>query len=140
MKLVSIAVLRCDKDKAIILCQETDTSGMMLGKNSMREMATFIVREVSSRIEVLCMKSLEYKGYVCHSFKQQNGLCASVLTDDAYPPRAAHGLIRAILKEFESDKKPAEWQKAEDKSVGWNKLPQFLNTYKEPPKDKIEEI
>ena len=133
VKLVSVAVIRCDKDKSYVLCQETDTSGMMMGKSSMREMATFIVREISFRIEPLCRKSLEYKGYVCHAFRQQNGLCVCILTDDEYSTNGAHIAVRNILKQFEANFKPGEWQKAADKSIKWNQMPQFINMYKVPP-------
>ena len=141
-KLISIAVIRVDpceskeKDAAsssVILCQETDTSGMMFGKGSMKEMATFICREISARIDVLSMKSLEYKGNICHAFKQQNNLSVCVLTNDEYPPRAAHGLIRSVLKEFESQKKPSEWQQCGDFGVQWNRLSQLLKLYQNPP-------
>mmetsp|Transcript_36434 Transcript_36434/g.58420 ORF Transcript_36434/g.58420 Transcript_36434/m.58420 type:complete len:205 (-) Transcript_36434:223-837(-) len=148
MRLLSIAICRVDVDdskqkdgdKSVILCQETDTSKLLLGKGSMKEMATFIVREISSRIDLLTMKSLEYKGNICHAFRQQNGLCVCVLTDDQYPPRAAHGLIRNISKDFESCFKPQEWQNASDLQIKWPKLAQLLLTYQDPPKDKIEEI
>eukprot|EP01083_Nonionella_stella_P095793 269036_1 len=148
MKLLSIAVVRVDdtdrKEKdasqSVILCQETDTSGIWVGKGSMKEMATFICREVSARIEILSMKSLEYKGNICHAFKQQNSLCVCVISDDQYPPRAAHGLIRAVLKDFEAQKKPAEWQKAGDFQIKFARLAQMLRMYQDPPMDKIEEI
>ena len=136
MKLISIAVCRVDKDdskekdgdKSTILCQEVDTKGIWVGKGSMKEMATFIVREISSRIEVLTMKSLEYKGNICHAFRQQNGLCVCVITDDKYPPRAAHGLIKNVLKDFSSCKKEQEWQNAGDFQVKWQ-LAQLVSTY-----------
>lgn len=140
MKLLSIAVCRVDKDdekkkdgKSTILCQETDTSKVWVGKGSMKEMATFIVREISARIEILSMKSLEYKGNICHAFKQQDGLCVCVLTDDKYPPRAAHGLIRNIMKDFQACKKPQEIQQAGDFEIKWAKLAQLLATYQDPP-------
>eukprot|EP00483_Globobulimina_turgida_P009539 UN09558 len=148
MKILSIAVLRVDvksdskekENESIILCQETDTSGLWVGKGSMKEMATFICREISSRIEVLTMKSLEYKGNICHAFKQQNSLCVCVLTDDKYPPRAAHGLVRCVLKEFQTQKKEEEWKNAGDFQMRWARLAQMLTVYQDPPIDKIEEI
>lgn len=143
-KLISIAVIRVDpceesKEKdaktlsSVILCQETDTSGLWVGKGSMKEMATFICREISARIDVLSMKSLEYKGNICHAYKQQNRLSVCVLTNDEYPPRAAHGLIRTVLKEFESTKSPKEWQQAGDFGVQWNRLSQLIKLYQNPP-------
>ena len=141
MKLLSIAICRVDKDdskdqsgaKSTILCQETDTSKIWVGKGAMKELATFTVREISSRIEILTMKSLEYKGNICHAFKQQNGLCVCALTDDKYPPRAAHGLIRNVLREFESCFKQQEWQSADDMDMKWAKLGQLLTVYQDPP-------
>eukprot|EP01083_Nonionella_stella_P292596 995122_1 len=147
MKLSSIAIIRVDKSESkekefesIILCQETDTSGLWVGKGSMKEMATFTCREVSSRIEVLTMKSLQYKGNICHAFKQQNGLCVCVLTDDQYPPRAAHGLVRCVFREFESQIKEDQWKNAKDLQIKWPRLAQMLTVYQDPPMDKIEEI
>lgn len=141
MKLISIAVVRVDKDdskekdgdKATILINATDTSGVWVGKGSMKEMAIFIVREISSRIETLTMKSLEYKGNICHAFKQANGLCVCALTDDKYPPRAAHGLIKSVLKDFQSCKKENEWKNAGDFEIKWAKLQQILANYQDPP-------
>ena len=141
MKLISIAVLRVDEDdskdsdgnKAVILCQETDTSGIWVGKGSMKEMARFISREIACRIEMLQMKSLEYKGNICHAYKQQNGLTVCVLTDDKYPPRGAHGVARNVLREFEAQKKPQEWQNAKDLQMQWPRLLQLMSAYKDPP-------
>eukprot|EP00485_Elphidium_margaritaceum_P008169 CAMPEP_0202685844 /NCGR_PEP_ID=MMETSP1385-20130828/1688_1 /ASSEMBLY_ACC=CAM_ASM_000861 /TAXON_ID=933848 /ORGANISM="Elphidium margaritaceum" /LENGTH=204 /DNA_ID=CAMNT_0049340303 /DNA_START=24 /DNA_END=638 /DNA_ORIENTATION=+ len=148
MKLISIAICRVDVDdskekdgdKSTILCQATNTSSMLIGKASYEEFARFVAREISARIELLAMKSLEYKGTICHAFRQQNGLCVCVLTDDKYPVRGAHSLVRSISREFESHFKDAQWQNAKDFEIKWSRLPVMLSTYQNPPKDKIEEI
>ena len=140
MKLLSIAVIRVDesaKEKdgssSVILCQETDTSDLWVGKGSMKEMAVFIVREISVRIDVLSSESLEYKGNICHAFKQQNGLCVCVITDDKYPVRGAHGLIRHVLKEFQAQITAKQWQSAGDGQIRWGRLAQMTSVYQNPP-------
>jgi len=142
MRLYSIAICRAAKNEnSIILCQETDLSGIMMGKQSLQEMCRFIARELSQRIDPVSMASLTHKNNYGHVYKQMDGLTVVVITDLEYPPRAAHGVIRDVFRTFGDEVKTSEWSQAQDDEIKFNKqLNQILQNYKQPKQDKIEQV
>ena len=140
VRLVSVAICRQDEQQSFVLCQETDLSGLLFGKKNIREVCRFAARQTSLSIDKCVMASLNYKGNIVHCFKKMNGLSAVAITDGDYSNRAAHGLIRKILSDFEKQIDSKVWQSARDDEINFPSLSQYLKTYKIPPKDKMQEI
>ena len=146
MKLLSVAVCRVDEDasgsvnECVILCQETDTSNLWFGKQTLKQLCTFTVRETALRTETLCGLSYQYKDNTCHAYKHQNGLVVCAITNDEYNKNAAYRLLKEIYNDFNSNIKPKEWLLASDFEVNFRRLSQLLQLYQNPPKDKMDEI
>ncbi|ETO22646.1 hypothetical protein RFI_14548 [Reticulomyxa filosa] len=86
------------------------------------------------------MSSLEYKQSYGHVYKERNGLTIVVITDAEYPTRAAHGIIRTVMRQWELDVKLETWSSAGDFEVSFPKLATFIKNFESPKPDKIEEV
>jgi len=142
VRLVSLAVCRVDtnESKTYVLCQETDLSGMLFGKQNLREICRFIARETSSQMKYNVMASLEYKQNYIHCMKELDNLSYIAITDNDYPSLAAHGVLRTVSREFHSTVDEKTYETATDDSINFPYLSKCLQTYKQPPEDKIELI
>jgi len=142
VRLVSLAICRVDakESKTYILCQETDVTGLLFGKQNMREICRFIAREISAKMQYDVMGSYEYKKNFVHCLKEVDDFSYVAITDNDYPAMAAHGILRNISKQFHSSNEEKSLEAATDDSIKFPYLAQCLQTYKEPPEDKIQQI
>lgn len=108
--------------------------------NSAKEMMRFIARELAKQIKACQMTSLEYKGQLGHVYKQPNNIAVVCITTGDYPPAAAHGVIRNVLKEFNSKFKESDYTNLKDDQLKFPELTKLLQMFREPKPDKIEEI
>jgi synaptobrevin family protein YKT6 len=104
------------------------------------ELCRFIARQLTNHVASTQMASFDHQGYTGHVLKQWNGLAAVVITKGDYPSRAAHGVIRRVLTQFEKEVNEETWKGASDDEVEWKPLAGFVKDFQEPKPDKIQEI
>jgi synaptobrevin family protein YKT6 len=111
-------------------------------KGSVKEVATFVAREVVQRSDRGELESVKHREYVCHCQIFQNNLAVCALSDDEYPQRVAFSLIQQASDLFQRQYDASKWNTAEkDQSMTVTGLDALLLKFQDPSEaDKISKI
>lgn len=111
-------------------------------RSSVKEVATFVSREVVTRSAPGSMLSVEHKEYLCHVRVCNNGLAVAVLADQEYPARVAFALIQEALDLFNKAFTETQWSKySADTTLTVPGLDAAVAKYQKPEEaDKIMKI
>jgi len=102
MKALSIMVFRWLPEKGPILLSsafELSSFGYFQ-RGSVKEVATFVSREVVSRATEGQRQSVTHQEYVFHAYVSHYRVACAVISDAEYPSRVAFSLITSTLEDF----------------------------------------
>lgn len=145
VKVVALVVMRfIERGKLpVLLGSSFELSSFgFFQKGSVREVATFVAREVVQRSDRGELESVKHREYVCHCQIFQNNLAVCALSDDEYPQRVAFSLIQQAADLFQRQYEASKWNTAEkDQSMTVTGLDALLLKFQDPSEaDKILKI
>eukprot|EP01132_Coremiostelium_polycephalum_P004678 gene4678-5844_t len=102
MYVYSIAIFKCSSgSKPVLLSIVYEVSSFgFFQRSSVKEISLFVSRESVERTKVGERVSLKHTGKVCHTTVDSNGIGCAVLTDEEYPERVAHSLVKLSIEQF----------------------------------------
>lgn len=69
---------------------------------------------------------------MCYAYLRADGLCGILVADAEYPQRVAFNLLTRALDEFSEKVLPSSWPSANEQSIAYSGLDQFLVRYQNP--------
>jgi len=144
MKIVSLMLFRFVEGQVpILLFSYFDLATYSWWQhNAVRELCTFVGREVIQRSHPGDMQCVAHKEHICHSRITNKNLAVTVLTDQEYPKRVAFDFIKKALELFLKDVPEPKWiNETKDQTLKIPSLEGLVTQYQNPVEaDKILKI
>lgn len=116
MKLISLHVCRVDGDgKVIFLASKSHVDSFgYLERKPMRELASFLARQILPKINVAERKAVIHAGYLSCTIRWSDGLGLAALVDEEYPMRIAFHILAEIHEDFRRTIREPLWKNAKE--------------------------
>lgn len=133
VRLYSLLVLHKGVNNATILKSVFDLQNFsFFQRNSVQEFMTFVSKTMVERTHPAARQSVKEGEYLLQVYVRADNLAGVLISDHEYPNRVAHTLITKILDDFSATVPPSSWATAEEGSVDFTLLPQYLVKYQNP--------
>ncbi|XP_072936643.1 synaptobrevin homolog YKT6 [Epargyreus clarus] len=133
VRVYSLAVLYKGVNNATILKAAYDLQSFsFFQRGSVQEFMTFVSKTIVERTQQASRQSVKEGEYMLQVYVRADNLAGVFISDHEYPSRVAHTLITKILDEFTARVPPNSWATANETTVDFPVLPQYLAKYQNP--------
>ncbi|XP_075976794.1 YKT6 v-SNARE homolog [Anticarsia gemmatalis] len=133
VKIYALAVLYKGVNNASLLkAAYSLQSFSIFQRNSVQEFMAFVSKTIVERTQPSARQSVKEGEYMLQVYVRHDNLAGVLISDHEYPNRVAHTLITKILDEFSASVPPTSWATAEENTVDFHVLPQYLTKYQNP--------
>jgi synaptobrevin homolog YKT6 len=101
-------------------------------RSSVQEFMMFVSKTMVERTQQASRQSFKEGEYMLHVYVRADNLAGVLISDHEYPNRVAHTLITKILDEFTAAVPANNWPTANETTVDFPMLPQYLARYQNP--------
>lgn len=101
-------------------------------KGSVQEFMTFVSKTVVERTQPASRQSVKEGEYMLQVYVRADNLAGVLISDHEYPNRVAHTLITKILDEFSAKVPASSWATADESTVDFPILPEYLTRFQNP--------
>lgn len=101
-------------------------------KGSVQEFMTFVSKTVVERTQPASRQSVKEGEYMLQVYVRADNLAGVLISDHEYPNRVAHTLITKILDEFSATVPASSWATADESTVDFPILPEYLTRFQNP--------
>lgn len=101
-------------------------------RSSVQEFMVFVSKTIVERTQQATRQSVKEGEYMLQVYVRADNLAGILISDHEYPNRVAHTLITKILDEFTSKVPSSSWATANESTVDFPVLPQYLAKYQNP--------
>ncbi|CAG9583217.1 unnamed protein product [Danaus chrysippus] len=133
VRVYSLAILYKGVNSATTLKAAYDLQSFsFFQRTSVQEFMSFVSKTMVERTQPASRQSVKEGEYMVQVYVRADNLAGILISDHEYPNRVAHTLITKLLDEF-SAKVPADtWATANETTVDFPVLPQYLAKYQNP--------
>ncbi|KAI8432221.1 hypothetical protein MSG28_004671 [Choristoneura fumiferana] len=133
VKVYGLLVLYKGVNSATILKAAYDLSSFSyFQKGSVQEFMSFVSKTMVERTQLAARQSVKEGEYMLQVYVRADNLAGILISDHEYPSRVAHTLITKILDEFSAKVPANSWPTANETTVDFPVLPQYLVKYQNP--------
>lgn len=133
VRVYALAVLYKGVNSATVLKAAYDLQSFsFFQRSSVQEFMTFISKTVVERTQPAARQSVKEGEYMLQVYVRADNLAGVLISDQEYPNRVAHTLITKFLDDFTSKVPPNNWPTANESTVDFPVLPQYLAKYQNP--------
>ncbi|XP_063385155.1 synaptobrevin homolog YKT6 [Cydia fagiglandana] len=133
VKVYGLLVLYKGVNNATILKDAYDLSSFSyFQKGSVQEFMSFVSKTMVERTQPAARQSVKEGEYMLQVYVRADNLAGVLISDHEYPSRVAHTLITKILDEFTARVPANTWPTANNTTVDFPVLPQYLVKYQNP--------
>lgn len=133
VKVYGLLVLHKGVNNATILKAAYDLSSFSyFQKGSVQEFMSFVSKTMVERTQLAARQSVKEGEYMLQVYVRADNLAGILISDHEYPSRVAHTLITKILDEFAAKVPANSWAMANETTVDFPMLPQYLVKYQNP--------
>ncbi|XP_063624857.1 synaptobrevin homolog YKT6 [Cydia splendana] len=133
VKVYGLLVLYKGVNSATILKDAYDLSSFSyFQKGSVQEFMSFVSKTMAERTQPAARQSVKEGEYMLQVYVRADNLAGVLISDHEYPSRVAHTLITKILDEFTARVPATTWPTANNTTVDFPVLPQYLVKYQNP--------
>ncbi|XP_063365056.1 synaptobrevin homolog YKT6 [Cydia amplana] len=133
VKVYGLLVLYKGVNSATILKDAYDLSSFSyFQKGSVQEFMSFVSKTMAERTQPASRQSVKEGEYMLQVYVRADNLAGVLISDHEYPSRVAHTLITKILDEFTARVPANTWPTANNTTVDFPVLPQYLVKYQNP--------
>ncbi|XP_061718069.1 synaptobrevin homolog YKT6 [Cydia pomonella] len=133
VKVYGLLVLYKGVNSATILKDAYDLSSFSyFQKGSVQEFMSFVSKTMVERTQPAARQSVKEGEYMLQVYVRADNLAGILISDHEYPSRVAHTLITKILDEFTARVPANTWPTANNTTVDFPVLPQYLVKYQNP--------
>ncbi|XP_063538627.1 synaptobrevin homolog YKT6 [Cydia strobilella] len=133
VKVYGLLVLYKGVNSATILKDVYDLSSFSyFQKGSVQEFMTFVSKTMVERTQPAARQSVKEGEYMLQVYVRADNLAGVLISDHEYPSRVAHTLITKILDEFTARVPANTWPTANNTTVDFPVLSQYLVKYQNP--------
>ncbi|CAG4945482.1 unnamed protein product [Parnassius apollo] len=101
-------------------------------RSSVQEFMVFVSKTIVERTQQSTRQSVKEGEYMLQVYVRADNLAGILISDHEYPNRVAHTLITKILDEFTAKVPASSWATANESTVDFPVLPQYLAKYQNP--------
>ncbi|XP_045774034.1 synaptobrevin homolog YKT6 [Maniola jurtina] len=101
-------------------------------KGSVQEFMTFVSKTIVERTQPASRQSVKEGEYMLQVYVRADNLAGVLISDHEYPNRVAHTLITKTLDEFSAKVPAASWATADETTVDFPVLPEYLTRFQNP--------
>lgn len=101
-------------------------------RGSVQEFMTFVSKTMVERTQPTSRQSVKEGEYMLQVYVRADNLAGILISDHEYPNRVAHTLITKILDEFSARVPASTWPTANEATVDFPILPEYLARYQNP--------
>lgn len=133
VKVYALLVLYKGVNSASILKSAYDLQSFsFFQRGSVQEFMTFVSKTMVERTQQASRQSVKEGEYMLQVYVRADNLAGVLISDHEYPNRVAHTLITKILDEFSAAVPASGWVTADETTVDFPVLPQYLARYQNP--------
>ncbi|XP_046967951.1 synaptobrevin homolog YKT6 [Vanessa cardui] len=133
VRVYALAVLYKGVNSATVLKAAYDLQSFsFFQRSSVQEFMTFISKTVVERTQPASRQSVKEGEYMLQVYVRADNLAGVLISDQEYPNRVAHTLITKFLDEFAAKVPPNNWPTANEATIDFPVLPQYLAKYQNP--------
>lgn len=133
VKVYALGVLYKGVNSATVLKAAYDLQSFsFFQRSSVQEFMLFVSKTIVERTQQATRQSVKEGEYMLQVYVRADNLAGILISDHEYPNRVAHTLITKILDEFTSKVPPSSWATANESTVDFPVLPQYLAKYQNP--------
>lgn len=133
VKVYALAVLYKGVNSATVLKAAYNLQSFsFFQKGSVQEFMTFVSKTVVERTQPASRQSVKEGEYMLQVYVRADNLAGVLISDHEYPNRVAHTLITKILDEFSAKVPTSSWATADESTVDFPILPEYLTRFQNP--------
>lgn len=133
VRVYGLAVVYKGVNSATILKSAFDLSSFSyFQRGSVQEFMTFVSKTMVERTQPASRQSVKEGEYMLQVYVRADNLAGIFISDHEYPNRVAHTLITKMLDEFSAKVPASTWPTANETTVDFPALPQYLAKYQNP--------
>eukprot|EP01116_Phalansterium_solitarium_P011096 TRINITY_DN26705_c0_g1_i1.p1 TRINITY_DN26705_c0_g1~~TRINITY_DN26705_c0_g1_i1.p1 ORF type:complete len:199 (+),score=15.32 TRINITY_DN26705_c0_g1_i1:127-723(+) len=142
MKVYSILLFSCAGPQPVLLTASYELSSFSyFQRGSVKEVASFVSREVLTRTAPGGRNSVAHLEHICHAYVSPQKFAGAVISDSEYPARVAYSLIAKALEEFSRVYSANAESYTADTNLSLEKLEPLLISYQKPTEvDSVSKI
>ena len=151
MKVLSIIIMRADgcdarNDKQpLVLAGKQDVSDFgFFKRGGIQEFLVFTSRLLVKRAQSGVRETTLHEDYLCHYYRQNNGIASIAICDQEYPKRVAFAIQKELMDQFVAKVPEQQWRTATKDNAflsAFPALPQMLVKCQDPAQcDRIEKV
>ncbi|XP_023935526.1 synaptobrevin homolog YKT6 [Bicyclus anynana] len=133
VKVYALAVLYKGVNSATVLKAAYNLQSFsFFQKGSVQEFMTFVSKTIVERTQPASRQSVKEGEYMLQVYVRADNLAGVLISDHEYPNRVAHTLITKVLDEFSAKVPASNWATANETSVEFPVLPEYLVKFQNP--------
>ncbi|OWR51369.1 synaptobrevin homolog YKT6-like [Danaus plexippus] len=133
VRVYSLAILYKGVNSATTLKAAYDLQSFsFFQRTSVQEFMSFVSKTMVERTQPASRQSVKEGEYMVQVYVRADNLAGILISDHEYPNRVAHTLITKLLDEFSAKVPVDTWATANETTVDFPVLPQYLAKYQNP--------